>query len=74
MKNVLLLLATVVAAATTLVGTAIAYILFLVLLKVNVPWWGDFLIAMGFIVVWYWGGFFLSQFLASLSLRFGHGE
>lgn len=67
MKLILVLLGTIIAAASTFVGTCVAYILFrLFVFRMDFRWWADFPISVGFYVVWHWGGFFLSGFLVGL--------
>jgi hypothetical protein len=63
MRKVVGCLAVVVAAATTFVGTLIAYFVLRLFLSEWLGWGLEILLAVGFFLVWYWGGYFLSSLL-----------
>lgn len=63
------LLAILVSALTTTIGTWITYIVLRFIWGVDFRWWLDLPIAVGFYLVWHWGGFFFSSYLIAIHLK-----
>lgn len=64
LKQILGWLAVLVAAASTVIGTVVAYVVFrMLLLPTDCSWWLSFL----FVLLWYFGGHFVSMVLLALA-------
>lgn len=62
-------LAVLVAAVSTWFGTVVVAIIVFCWLQLS--WWQEFLVCIGLVVVWHWGGYFLSCLLLSASNNTG---